>query len=208
MERLPAYLLAGGRSRRFGTDKARALVDGAPLLVHVARAAAPVAASIAVIADRAGKYDDLGFATHADAVAEQGPIGGLLTACRLSGGEPFLLLSCDLLGLRAEWLRLLMACYGETTSAVCFQTDRWHPMPGIYNARIATEIEGHLAAGRRDLQSLLDRLPAVAVAPPDDWFGLVNVNTHTDLPAAAAASLPSPPPGPANDLSPERPEIR
>jgi len=36
-ERLPAFILAGGRSSRFGSDKARFIVDGEPLALRTAR---------------------------------------------------------------------------------------------------------------------------------------------------------------------------
>ena len=41
---LPLYILAGGKSRRFGSDKARALLDGKPQLLNIAEAFAPIAA--------------------------------------------------------------------------------------------------------------------------------------------------------------------
>ena len=54
-ELVPAYILSGGRSSRFGSDKARALAAGKPLILHAADTVAPVAASITVVADRPDK---------------------------------------------------------------------------------------------------------------------------------------------------------
>ena len=59
--RVPVYILAGGRSRRFGRDKARATTGGAALVVRLAELLTPVAQSITVIAGRPGAYDDLGL---------------------------------------------------------------------------------------------------------------------------------------------------
>ena len=51
MNRVPAYILAGGKSSRLGSDKARVEIHGEPLLAHVARSLETVAAELVVIAD-------------------------------------------------------------------------------------------------------------------------------------------------------------
>ena len=66
------YILAGGQSRRFGQDKARALVEGSPLLLHVARAAEPLGGEMRVVAAQEGEYQDLGLETVADQRAGHG----------------------------------------------------------------------------------------------------------------------------------------
>ena len=80
MTRLPIYILAGGRSSRFGSDKARAVLDGEPLIKRVARMAMPIAESTTIVADRTGKYDDLGLRSIADDPPHLGPLGGLAAA--------------------------------------------------------------------------------------------------------------------------------
>ena len=57
---VPAYILAGGRSVRFGSDKARALVEGEPLIRRVADGLAQVTGSITAVAQQADAYADLG----------------------------------------------------------------------------------------------------------------------------------------------------
>ena len=54
MEKVPVYILAGGRSSRFGHDKAMARLAGVPLLSRVGTLAAPFASRITVVAEHAG----------------------------------------------------------------------------------------------------------------------------------------------------------
>ncbi len=79
MERVPVCILSGGRSSRFGSDKARALLRFVPLIVHVVRTAESVASRVTVVADTADKYAGLGLKTIVDLTPGLGPIGGLNT---------------------------------------------------------------------------------------------------------------------------------
>lgn len=82
-----AYVLAGGKSRRFGSDKARAVVHHQPFLLHVARQLAPLCESVWVVAQRAGQYEDLGLATLGDLAPGSGPLAGLQTALSHAGNN-------------------------------------------------------------------------------------------------------------------------
>jgi len=137
MPSLPVYILAGGRSSRFGSDKARALLDGEPLIARLARQIAPIAAGITVVADAPEKYADLGLRTIADRRPGLGPLAGLEAAmldliastaplgkwCQTPFPDkwcqtPFsqaptpeggwlAMLTCDMTGLQPAWIELL-----------------------------------------------------------------------------------------------------
>jgi len=183
MTRLPVYILAGGRSSRFGSDKARALFQGRPLLSHVAAMLEPVAASITVVADRMGKYDDLGFRTITDRRPDLGPLGGLDTAIAdlPAGSDWMLLCSCDALVIRTAWLTRLIGAITDDRDAVAFRGDRWQPMPALYARPVATTVLQQIEGDHRSMQSLLDRLNVASLPMPDDWPERWQANTPAAL---------------------------
>lgn len=123
MSALPAYILAGGRSTRFGSDKARAPLDGVPLLARVADTLRTVTAEPIVVADAPDKYADMGLPTIADCYPARGPLGGLhaaladlvarsgagLSETARDAAAALVLVSCDFVVLRAAWLEALGA---------------------------------------------------------------------------------------------------
>lgn len=184
MTRVPLYILAGGRSSRFGSDKARAMLDGEPLICRVVRLAEPVASEVTVVADRSDKYSDLGLRTIADRRGGQGPLGGLQTALMdLPKDEDWLLLcSCDAVVVEPHWLEQLFLARTERTDAVAFrEAGRWQPMPGLYRRSALPQIERQLGENRRSLQQLLTQLRTAALPQPPDWPERWQVNTPEDL---------------------------
>ncbi len=183
MKRLPVYILAGGRSRRFGSDKARAIVNGQPLLGHVVTMLQPVASSVTVVADHEGKYDDLGFRTIADRQPGLGPLGGLDTALHdLPTSSGWLLLCCcDAMIIRSAWLDQLIAAPNDGHDAVAFHAEHWQPMPALYAASARPTVSTLLAGGNRSMQRLLDQLATMPQQLPPDWPDDWQINTLHDL---------------------------
>ncbi len=134
MNTIPIYILAGGKSSRYGQDKARVLFQGKPLLLHVTGLFGKISNNITVIADKAEKYDDLGVKTISDKIKGQGPLGGLHRAILDCNKNEWLLLSsCDLIGIQTRWLDLLISGIKNNVQAVAFKGDFWEPMPGLYH---------------------------------------------------------------------------
>ncbi|MCY2975369.1 MAG: molybdenum cofactor guanylyltransferase [Planctomycetota bacterium] len=141
---LRVYILAGGRSSRFGSDKARATVDEIPLVVRLQQSIArKVNAQIFVIANEVDAYHDLGLATLADDVPHLGPVSGIATALEHFQNTPALvenattnrsdrrmqiadhiasrwclILSCDLLEWHNDWLACLTNELAQKQSAL------------------------------------------------------------------------------------------
>jgi molybdopterin-guanine dinucleotide biosynthesis protein A len=90
---LVGVVLAGGRSRRMGRDKATLCLDGEAMAARAARRLRPVVATV-VMAD-GGRALIPSFFSVADA-AVGGPAAGLLGAAARFPGHPLLVLACDL----------------------------------------------------------------------------------------------------------------
>ena len=181
MEKVPVYILAGGRSSRFGHDKAMARLAGVPLLSRVGTLAAPFASRITVVAEHAGAYEALGLRTIADEVPGRGPLGGLLTALGDAREGWTLVLPCDLWLLRSDWIAGLLAARRPGSQAVVFRGERWEPWPGLYHASMREVVAAAEAASELTVWWLYSRVQTEAVPLPCDWPEPAQINTAQDL---------------------------
>jgi molybdopterin-guanine dinucleotide biosynthesis protein A len=181
--KIPVYIAAGGRSSRFGSDKARALLEGKPLILHIVAQLDPIASSITAVADVADKFADLGISTIPDRTPGQGPLAALQAAMHHANRVDtwICLTSCDIPGVRAEWISTLLAARQPGDQAVAFHETFWEPMPAIYHASLAPQIDQRIAAGELSLSRLLSDFRARALPLPRDWRTCGHVNTATDL---------------------------
>lgn len=167
--RVLAAILAGGQSRRFGSDKAMAMVDGTRLIDRVAKVLGPQANALVVCG-----RDDPAFACLPDwPEPGLGPLGGLNAALRhaaANGFDAVLSASCDVPNLPPN-LRALLSGQGAACAAD-------QPVVGWWPVAVADELERFLAEGGRALYRFADRTGArqVAFDPP-----LANVNRPEDL---------------------------
>src|SRR5207253_5906553 len=109
------FVLAGGASTRMGQDKALLPYRGTCLLAHVAAVVHEAVGNVAVLGDR-DRYGSLGFLVHADLVSGAGPLGGLYTALTVTETDWNVVVGCDMPGLSASILDLLVERAGETAA--------------------------------------------------------------------------------------------
>jgi molybdopterin-guanine dinucleotide biosynthesis protein A len=177
--------LAGGHSRRFGSDKARAPVGGVAMILELAAALSPVAFSITVVAAEPGEYDDLELVTIGDVIADKGPAGGILTALRHNeagdGADWVLVSACDWVGVRPEWVRELLAARRDETHAVAFRWDRFEPLFALYHRSAQAPLASSVESGQLQMQSILSLMSTVSLPTPDGWGDATNINRPSDI---------------------------
>lgn len=190
----PLYVLAGGQSQRFGSDKARAVVDGQTMLQQVVEALGPAhaaseRAAALLVTDVSDRYADLGLPIITDDPAMVGPIGGLRAALRHRlaerGAGWIALASCDLVRPNRDWLHTLHeAAMVDGPPAAAFYADRWEPMPALYHTDLLPQIEQQLQGRAHSLQKLLDACGACRVDLPAGLSRVPQANTAEELKAA------------------------
>jgi molybdenum cofactor guanylyltransferase len=187
-----AVILAGGRSRRFGSAKAFAPLGDVHLLERVRAALAATGARVVAIGEDA-RLAQSGFEVRPDRTPHLGPLGGLQSALEWaveSGYTGVLLAGCDMPFISSALVRHLigLAHAGESLAVVPESgTDgRVEPLCAWYSTDLLPEVELRLQRSALALGDLLshpqiERLPELVVrtfGDPEMMF--MNVNTPED----------------------------
>jgi molybdopterin-guanine dinucleotide biosynthesis protein A len=158
-------VLAGGRSRRMGRDKALLPWGQGTLLDRMIAVLATAGATRVLVSGDRPAYGGIG-----DVVPDRGPVGGLHAVLRHVEG-PVLVVPVDLPRLRPERVEALLAGMG-TAGAAMFAG---HPLPCALHADDAARavVDGMSAAGPGGVSVLrvLEALGAIVVpveVPDDD----------------------------------------
>ena len=177
------YVLTGGRSSRFGSDKALLDWHGRPLVLHVAERVRLAAGSVTLVG-APERYAHLGLDVIPDAVTGAGPLGGVVTALAHTTASWNLVTACDMPGLTAAFLVGLLECASATDADILLPHDsegRPEPLCAVYHARCRPALESALGAGIRKMTDAFTELRVVAVRVLDPAL-LANVNTPGDAP--------------------------
>ena len=174
-------ILAGGESRRMGTDKAGLEIGGTTLLERTARLA--LAVNLPVLVMGRARPDDWllpEVSFLADAEAGLGPVGGLATALRHSQ-TAVLALACDLPLLMpdaVQWLISRAKLQFAPSGLVALNSGQQEPLFSVYDVSCLPLIEVRLAAGQHSLRGVI-KAGNFAFADAPDWVAaqLANANT-------------------------------
>jgi molybdopterin-guanine dinucleotide biosynthesis protein A len=181
--KLKGIVLAGGKSSRFGADKALARWEGKTLLEHAVRLLTALDLDPAVIANPTKNYDFLNGPVHNDLVPDKGPIGGLCTAFSVFPQNDLLVLTCDMPFLTRGALEQLILAYRASDRPAVFEVGGvQQPFPGIYPSACQSAARSALASERLSMKYFLSLLPDLLIAPEPAFPKLLlNVNTPKDL---------------------------
>lgn len=158
---LSGAVLAGGRSRRMGTDKALLPLrpGDPPLLRVVLDRVAAVVDDITIVASGRPQYGAFGVRVVPDRLEGAGTLGGIATALMTARHDRCLVVACDMPFLNVDLLRWMAdqprdydvfvpRLPGESRqgSGYVFQT-----LHAVYGRNCLPAIEGRLATGQRQV---------------------------------------------------------
>lgn len=152
-----AFILAGGKSTRMGTDKAFVECEGRTLLARALDLARSVTPHVRIL----GSPEK--FAPFApvveDIFCDCGPLGGIHAGLRASLTELNLMLAVDTPFVSWAFLQFLISQARGTPEAaavVPFDGEGWQPLCAIYRLGFADAAENALRAGQNRIDSLFD----------------------------------------------------
>jgi len=183
-EALYGLVLAGGRSRRMGSDKAALQTDGETQLKRTVRLLNRHVDYV-FVSTRADQLDDVrsGFNQIVDAYDDLGPVAGILSAMDSDPEKSWLVLACDLPNIDDETIEFLVASADPdcpVTAYVSVVDGLPEPLCAIWRPGSRVIIERFVADGYQCPRKMLINSPTRMLEQPVPG-ALHNINTPDDL---------------------------
>ncbi len=181
-------VLAGGRSLRFGAPKRSALLGGRTLTERAVEALSTVVPDVVVSVGRDDAFDLPAASTVVDAIADGGPLFGVMAGLEYAAGENrggALVLAVDLPLVGAPELRRLIPAPGEPATIVAAagpEGEPLQPLCGWYPVTLLPRLAAFLDGGGRKVLDFVDGHSRRWVRFADARV-LTNVNAPSDLSA-------------------------
>jgi molybdenum cofactor guanylyltransferase len=181
--KLRGLVLAGGKSSRFGSDKAMAFYQDRRLVEYAVCVLEEAGLRPVVSARRGSNYHFLGCPVISDRFPGLGPLGGLFSAFAVFKDTAFLTVTCDMPFLTAQTIRALLSERDKASVGTFFTLGGENqPFPGIYEPSAFTGVKLHIMEGRLSMRGLIDAGGYRAAAWKGEPSVFLNVNRTSDMP--------------------------
>lgn len=201
-----AIILAGGKSRRMGRDKAFLELDGQPLIAHVIQRVARVCHEIIIVANDAAGYAPFGLRVIGDVYPGKGSLGGIYSGLQAARTQHVLAVACDMPFLNEALLHYLISLAPQAdvivprardlSSHILRDTPRsqplakevnLHPMHAVYSKNCLEPIRAQLLADDLRIIGFYEAVRVRVVEPEEigrfdpQHLSFFNANTPDDF---------------------------
>ncbi|MBN2402955.1 MAG: molybdenum cofactor guanylyltransferase [Spirochaetes bacterium] len=148
---ITAFVIAGGKSTRFGQDKLLYKYNGMPLLECVTVILKKIFSSIIIITNEAEKYAYLGFETYPDLLQDVGPIAGVYTALIISRTEKNFCVAGDLPFLNADFIEYMISVSDDFDVTVPVIDGFYESLHAVYSKNCVKYIKALIEKGSNQI---------------------------------------------------------
>lgn len=184
-----AIVLAGGQSRRFGSDKSLLQIEGVSVIERIVKGCHTIADEILVISNAPAKFVAIpGITELCDIHPGCGPMGGVHTGLHHMAGGVGFVVACDMPFFSVVLAQRLLQVLDGHDIAIPRDGEGLHPLFGAYRKSVLPCIETMLQQQSLSMRHLCQRLNT-RVLPREAWpedmahaDPLRNINFPWDIP--------------------------
>lgn len=180
-------VLAGGQSRRMGTDKSFVPVDGQAMIERVLAQVRLLDLPVFIVANQPERYAQFSVPVVVDVVPGKGSLGGIYSALYHSPSAYTLCVACDMPFLQPELLRHLIGLRMDYDAVVPEMNRRLQPLHAIYSKTCLPPLRDLIAQNHLAIYGLYQHISTRVVSQStlmrfdDALRSFTNVNTPDDL---------------------------
>jgi molybdenum cofactor guanylyltransferase len=167
MEAFTAFILAGGKSTRMGSDKAFLDLHGQPLIAHALDLARSITQVVKIVGDPQ-KFSTFGPVVD-DIYPARGPLGGIHAALGSTSTTWNLVLGVDLPFIQSRFLNYLVTKAQSTHSVVTVPSANGHlqPLCAVYRKEFCQSADRALSAGQNRIDALFGEVLTHIIQEPE-----------------------------------------
>jgi len=154
---ITGIILAGGKSKRMGTDKALLKLDGNTLLDKAIDLCKSVCNQV-IISSNNPEHKRMGYQVIPDEIEECGPIGGIYSCLKKSETIWNFVLSVDAAFVEPEFLSYLILETGDFNAVVPVHLHGKEPLVALYHKSCLPLVEKQIESASYKMQILLESL--------------------------------------------------
>jgi len=140
-------VLAGGRSSRYGENKALVKLDGVSLIERVLCAVEAIFHRVVVITNTPDDYAFLEVPMFEDLVKGLGPLGGIYTGLKVIKDPAGFFVACDMPFLNPRLIRYMVGLRDDFDVVVPKVSGKIEALHGLYTTRCVDSIERLIRTG-------------------------------------------------------------
>lgn len=131
MKNTNAYILAGGKSSRMGTDKGLLLIEGKAMIQYVIEQMQAVFDKVIIVSNNP-EYEKFGLKVIPDLIKDIGPAGGIYTVLKHSDAQLNFIVSCDMPLITKEAIEFIFKTRKESQIVLLKNHENVEPLFGLY----------------------------------------------------------------------------
>ena len=180
-----AVILTGGESKRMGSDKARVVLSGKPMLEHITAQLEPLFSDI-LLSVRTER-GDVSYPQILDDTEARAPMVGIKSALERVHTAWIFVIACDMPWVSTRLIQHLAALRSQHDAVVPEAFDRPQPLFGFYHKNCLPQMEERIKQGQRSMMRLLDDLDSYVLgeqqvkAIDPTLRSLVSLNSMNDV---------------------------
>jgi len=144
---ITGVILAGGKSSRFGVNKALLEINGSKLIDRVTGLLISIFERVILITNSPDEYLYLGLPIREDLIKGLGPIGGILTGLEDINDEAGFFIACDMPFVSEDLIRYIVSVRGGFDAVVPKIDWKIEPLHALYRKSCLPVIRGLIASG-------------------------------------------------------------
>jgi molybdopterin-guanine dinucleotide biosynthesis protein A len=154
---ITAIILAGGKSKRMGRDKALLDIEGKSLLERSISLCEIVCNKI-LISSNNSIHSNFGYPVISDEIPNCGPIGGIYSCLKKSDTNWNFVISVDAAFVESGFIEFLISVIENVDAVVPFSEKGKEPLIALYNKSSLPVMEEKLAIGDFKMHNLLNAI--------------------------------------------------
>ncbi len=184
MKNVTGVILAGGRSKRFGRNKALEIFKDERLIDRGIRLLKEFFREILVITNEVDSYIGIDATIVKDIIPFFGPLGGIYTALLFSVNDWIFVRAVDMPFLSHDLVNIMLRYSGENFDVIVPLSEKgYEPLCAMYNRRCVSFIAKCIEKDDRRIVSFFNRVKVKKIDAGDwrtvdpDGLSFVNINT-------------------------------